>query len=65
LRNGRWQGEDCITADMIKVSVAALITFWAIFFATVWEKEKVPVDWKHSILIRLFRKGDTTDPGNW
>ena len=56
--------EDRISAEMIKVSVAALITFWTAFFATIWEKKKVPVDWKRSILMRLFKKGDATVPGN-
>ena len=26
---------------------------------------KVPTDWKRSTLIKLFKKGDKTLPGNW
>ena len=41
LKNGKSSGEDHTSAEMIKVSIAALIKFWTAFFATIWEKVKL------------------------
>ena len=65
LKNGKSQGENHMSVEMIKVSVAVPIKFWTAFFATIWDKEKLPDDWKHGIIIRLLKKGDASVPGSW
>ena len=61
----RAPGEDRITADMAKadpkLSAQCLVTL----FNKVWKEEKVPEAWKRGIIIKLPKKGDLTDCGNW
>ena len=34
-------------------------------FRTFWEQEKVPKTWKQGLIIKILRKGDLTECGNW
>ena len=31
----------------------------------VWEKEEIPDDWKRGLLVKLTKKGDLSQCGNW
>ena len=31
----------------------------------VWENEYVPSYWREGFIVRLFKKGDRKDPGNY
>ena len=65
LKNGKSPGEDRISAEMIKATVMTCIKFWTALFAVIWTTAKIPSDWKRSTLVRIFKKGDTSFPGNW
>jgi len=32
---------------------------------SIWNKEELPEEWKHSIIIPIYRKGDKTDCRNY
>ena len=34
-------------------------------FRTVWESEEIPEDWNCGLIVKLPKKGDLTDCGNW
>ena len=31
---------------------------------SIWDKEELPVEWKESITVRIYKKGDKTDRSN-
>jgi hypothetical protein len=31
----------------------------------IWHEEKIPMDWKKEIIIKLPKKGDITNCNNW
>ena len=34
-------------------------------FEVVWHEELVPPKWREGLIVKLFRKGDKEDPGNY
>ena len=65
LKNGRSPGDDRITVEMLKCSMDTCVTYWKDFFGTIWTTAKLPSEWRHSTLVKLFKKGDATLCNNW
>ena len=64
-RGNRAPGEDRITADMLKADPQVSAKALHELFNKVWEEERVPDSWKKGIIIKLPKKGDLSDCGNW
>ena len=35
------------------------------FIISVWNKEELPEEWKESIILPIYKKGDKTDSSNY
>jgi len=35
------------------------------FFHSIWKKEELPEEWKESIIVSIYKKGDKTDCSNY
>ena len=64
-KGNRAPGEDRITSDMLKADPATSAKCLVELFNRVWTEEKVPEDWQKGIIIKLPKKGDLTECGNW
>ena len=38
---------------------------WLALFNLVWDNEYAPIYWREVLIVRLFKKGDKEDPGNY
>ena len=65
LKNGKSPGSDRISGEMVKSSIRRSLSVWLVFFSLLWQKEKVPKDWRAGTIIKLFKKGDATVCGNY
>jgi hypothetical protein len=36
-----------------------------LLFEKIWQEEKVPKEWKEGIIVKIPKKGDTTNCSNW
>ena len=59
LRSGRAAGPDEIPAEAIKADIETAVNILCSLFSKIWEKEKVPVQWKEGIIIKLPKKKET------
>ncbi|XP_065584183.1 uncharacterized protein LOC136043182 [Artemia franciscana] len=59
-QNSRSPGDDRITTEMLKCSMDTCVTYWKDFLGTIWTTSKLPSEWYHSTLVKLFKKGDAT-----
>ena len=64
-KGNRAPGEDKITADMLKADPTLSAKCLVELFNKVWKEEEVPDAWKKGIIIKLPKKGDFKDCGNW
>ena len=64
-KNNKAPGEDRITADMLKADPQLSAKCLVSLFNKIWEEENVPAAWKKGIIIKLPKKGDLTECGNW
>ena len=64
-RSNKAPGEDRITSDMLKADPKTSARALVKLFNEIWQKEKVPDTWKRGIIIKLPKKGDLSDCGNW
>ena len=65
LKNGKAGGKDEITAELLKVDIDTTVNWLADLFNTIWETETAPKTWKQGLIVKLPKKGDLTDCGNW
>ena len=56
LRSGKAAGPDEIPAEAIKADIETAVQMLYSFFSKIWEKEKVPAQWKEGIIIKLPKK---------
>lgn len=64
-KGNRASGEDRITSDMMKADPDTSAMCLVGLFNAVWSKEEVPEDWQKGIIIKLPKKGDLSECGNW
>ena len=59
------QGIDQIPAELVKVGSRTIRSEIYKLITSVWKKEKLPVEWKESIIVPTYKKGDKTDYSNY
>lgn len=65
LKNRKAPGIDEITNEMIKHGGDALLTELQFLFNKILAVKDIPSEWRGSILIPIFKKGEKTDPKNY
>ncbi|KAJ4429626.1 hypothetical protein ANN_21827 [Periplaneta americana] len=65
LKKYKSPGIDKIPAELIQEGGSALYSEIYKFVLAIWEKEIVPEQWKESIIVPIFKKGDKTNCGNF
>ena len=53
LKNGKAAGPDDISAEALKVYIDTSVEMLCPLFVMIWEKNKVPTEWKKGYLIKL------------
>ena len=54
-----------MTTSWQKCFMDTCVTYWNDFFLTIQTTAKAPSEWRHSILVKLFKKGNTMLCNNW
>jgi hypothetical protein len=58
-------GIDQIPAELIKAGVRTICLEIHKLITSIWKKEKLPEEWKESIVVPIRKKGDKTDCNNY
>ena len=65
LKGHKSQGIDQIPAELIKAGGRKICSEIHKLSISTWNKEKLPEEWKESIIVRIYKKGDKTDCSNY
>ena len=65
LNNGKAAGEDQVTAEMLKAENQTIPKVLQRIFAQIWESEILPEEWKTGLIVKLPKKGNLAECGNW
>jgi len=65
LKSHKSPGIDQISAELIKAGGRTICLEIHILIASIWKSEKLPEEWKESIIIPMHKKGDKTDCNNY
>ena len=61
LKSHKSPGMNEIPAELIKAGGGTICLEIHKLITSVWKKEKLPVEWKGSIIVPIYKKGDKTD----
>jgi hypothetical protein len=64
LKNNKSQGVDRIPAELIKAGGGTIGCAIHKLIISIWNKEKLSEDWRESIIVPIYKKGDKTDCNN-
>ena len=65
LKNYKSPGTDQIPAELIKTIGTTIRCEIHKLIISIWNKEKLPDEWKESIIVTIYKKGDKTDCNNY
>jgi hypothetical protein len=65
LKRYKYLGTDQIPAELIKTGGETLCSEIHKLNCSIWNKEKLPQQWKEFIIVPIHKKGDTTDCNNY
>ena len=57
MKNGKAVGSDNILAEVLKADPHATADILLPLFQDIWQKEKLPKEWKEGIIIKVPKKG--------
>ena len=64
-KNGKAPSEDMITAELLKADLEFTIDRVKELIGTIWNLEKVPLQWKRGLIIKIPKKGNLRECKNW
>jgi len=64
LNNHKSPGIDQIPAELIKSGDRIICIAIHKLIISIWNKEELPEEWKESIIVPIYKKGDKTDCNN-
>ena len=65
LKNHKSPGIDQIPAEFIKAGGRTISGEIHKLIISIWNKEELPDEWKESIIVPIYKKGDKTDCNNY
>jgi hypothetical protein len=65
LKSYKSPGTDNILAELIKAGGKILYSEIHRLICCIWKKEELPQQWKESIIVPIYKKGDKTDYNNY
>ena len=65
LKSHKSPGIDEIPAELIKAGGGTTCGGIHKLITSIWKKEKLPEEWKESIIVPIHKKGDKTDCNNY
>ena len=65
LKSHKSPGIDEIPAELIKVGGRTICLEIHKLITSIWKEEKLPEEWKESIIVPIHKKGDKTDCNNY
>jgi hypothetical protein len=65
LKSYKSPGTDNIPAEVIKAGGGTLYSDTHRLICCIWNKEELPQQWKESIILPIYKKGDKTDCNNY
>jgi len=65
LKRHKSPGIDQIPAEMIKAGGRMIRSETHKLINSIWNKEELPEEWKESLIVPIYKKGDTTDCSNY
>jgi hypothetical protein len=65
LKSYKSPGTDQIPAELIKAGDETLYSEIRKLICAIWNKEELPQQWKESIIVPIYEKGDKTDCNNY
>jgi len=65
LKSHKSPGIDQIPAELIKAGVRTICLEIHKLITSIWKKEKLPEEWKESIIVTIHKKWDKTDCNNY
>ena len=65
LKSHKSPGVDQIPAELIKAGGRTIRSEIHKLIISIWNKEKLPEEWKESIIVPIYKKGDKTDCSNY
>ena len=65
LRNGKATGPDSIPAEALKTDAETMGEMLHPLFKKMWEEENIPCEWKEGYLVKMPKKGDLSNCGNY
>jgi len=65
LRSHKSPRTDQIPAEMIKAGGKKICCEIHKLTISIWNKEELPEEWKESIILPIYKKGDKTDSSNF
>ena len=60
LKSHKSQGTDQIPAELIKAGGRTIRCAIHKLIISIWNKEELPEEWKESIIVPIYKKGDET-----
>jgi hypothetical protein len=65
LKSYKSPGTDQIPGELIKAGGETLYSEIHRLICCIWSKEELPQQWKESIIVPIYKKGDKTDCNNY
>ena len=65
LESNKSPGNDQIPAELIKAGGRTIRSQIHKLIVSIWNKEELPEEWKESIIVPIYKKGDKTDCSNY
>jgi len=64
LKNHKSPGVDQIPGELIKAGGRTICCAIHKLIISIWNREELPAEWKDSIIVPIYKKGDKTDCNN-
>jgi hypothetical protein len=65
LKRNKSPGSDQILAELIQAGDETIQPEICKFIDSIWNKDELPDQWKESIIVLVYKKGDKTDCSNY